>query len=152
MPEAKKETVKQMLTAEVLAARKKRPDLIAVACADAAEDNWEFLPSAFPNARQVIDFFHAAEHLNAAIASVYGDGTAKTRERFATLRHVLLEEVGGVARVIRALIHLRKEHAAIKRVATELAYFRKNRHRMMYAEMRAEGLPIGSGVVEAACV
>jgi hypothetical protein len=32
-----------------------------------------------------------------------------------------------------------------------LKYFRSRRHRMRYAEMRAEGLPIGTGVTEAAC-
>ena len=32
-----------------------------------------------------------------------------------------------------------------------LGYFRGNRHRMGYADAKAQGLPIGSGVVEAAC-
>ena len=36
-------------------------------------------------------------------------------------------------------------------VATELNFFRKNRHRMHYAKWAARGLPIGSGVTEAAC-
>ena len=53
--------------------------------------------------------------------------------------------------VIRALDYLRKKHPASKRVVTELAYFRKHRHRMRYQQFADEGLPIGSGVVEAAC-
>ena len=44
----------------------------------------------------VVDFFHAAEHLSDALAAAYGDGTREARRRFADLRHVLLEEPGGV--------------------------------------------------------
>ena len=47
--------------------------------------------------------------------------------------------------------YLHKKHPHSKRVATELAYFRKHRDRMRYQRFAAEGLPIGSGVVEAAC-
>jgi hypothetical protein len=36
-------------------------------------------------------------------------------------------------------------------LATELGYFRRNRARMGYAAAKALGLPIGSGVVDAAC-
>jgi hypothetical protein len=36
-------------------------------------------------------------------------------------------------------------------IATELDYFRKRQRRMQYAEMKAQGLPIGTGVTEAAC-
>ena len=36
-------------------------------------------------------------------------------------------------------------------MATELTYFRRNRHRMNYAVLLDENLPIGSGVIEASC-
>ena len=49
------------------------------------------------------------------------------------------------------MTYLRKKHPGSKRVETELAYFRKHRHRMRYQRFADEGLPIGSGVVEAAC-
>jgi hypothetical protein len=42
-------------------------------------------------------------------------------------------------------------HPKSKKLATELKYFRRNRHRMRYAETASKNLPIGSGVVEAAC-
>jgi len=47
--------------------------------------------------------------------------------------------------------HLRKAHPRKNQIATELAYFRLNRARMRYAEIAAENLPIGSGIIEAAC-
>ncbi len=48
-------------------------------------------------------------------------------------------------------MHLRTRYPDEERIAQVLGYFRGNRHRMGYAEAKARGLPIGSGVVEAAC-
>ncbi|HEX7680004.1 MAG TPA: hypothetical protein VF713_17880 [Thermoanaerobaculia bacterium] len=151
MPEPHKASLKRMLTAELAVAMAKRPDLRLVKAADGANDNWTFLHNDLPPGEEVVDFFHAAEHLSDALAAAYGDGSIEARRRFADLRHVLLEEEGGVGTVIRSLIYLRDKHPRSKRIATELAYFRKRRQRMRYAEMRAQGLPIGTGVTEAAC-
>lgn len=151
MPEPHKASLKEMLTMELDVALAKRPDLRLVKAADGANDNWTFLHSELPAGDEVVDFFHAAEHLNVAVAAAYGDGTVEARRRFADLRHVLLEQENGVGTVIRSLIHLRDKHPRSKRIATELAYFRKRRRRMRYAEMKAQGLPIGTGVTEAAC-
>lgn len=151
MPEPKKATVKKALTAELAVALTARPDLKVVKVADGAHDNWAYLSRTLPEGTEAVDFFHAVEHLNAAIAAVYGDGTVEARRRLADLRHVLLEDPDGIAKVIRSLDYLRRAHPRSERVATELAYFRRHRRRMRYAAMRAEGLPIGSGVVEAAC-
>jgi hypothetical protein len=151
MPEPHKVTVKRSILAELHAALEKRPDLHLVKASDGAVDNWAFLHDELPDGEEVVDFFHAAEHLNAAIATAYGDGAVEARRRFADLRHVLLEDPDGAAKVIRALAYLRDRHPRSERIATELRYFRKRRHRMRYAEMRDRGLPIGTGVTEAAC-
>jgi hypothetical protein len=151
MPETKKTTLKGMITAEVAHLRDLRPELTLVTLADGMEDNWDYLDAAFPTAVSVIDFFHASEHLNAALADVYGDGTVEARRRFADLRHVLLEVDDGVESVIRALDYLKRKHPKSVRTRQVLAYFRKHRSKMQYASLRARGLPIGSGVVEAAC-
>ncbi len=151
MPEPKKATLKSTLLLDVTAVLAERPELRIVKLADGANDNWTYLASILPGGVEIIDFFHAAEHLNGALGSVYGEGTVEARRRFADLRFALREAPDGVESVIRALVYLRKKHPASKRVATELAYFRKHRHRMRYQQFAAEGLPIGSGVVEAAC-
>ncbi len=151
MPEAKKATLKRSLLAELMVVLKRRPGLRIAKVADGAEDNWTFLHDQVPEGPEVVDFYHAAEHLSAALAAAYGDGTLQTQRRFNDLRHVLREQPRGVETVITALAHLRKKHARSDRIATELGYFRKNRHRMRYAAMAAQGIPIGSGVVEAAC-
>jgi hypothetical protein len=154
MPESTKRTLKRSLLAELSHVLTLRPDLAIVKVADAAEDNWSFLSHEVPDndgGASVIDFFHAAEHLSAAIAAVYGDGTHETRRRFHDLRGVLLEDPQGVEKVIRALDYLRRTHASDRTVATALRYFRKHRHKMRYADLKSRGLPVGSGVVEAAC-
>ena len=53
--------------------------------------------------------------------------------------------------MIAALARLQRQHPRLTKVAKVLAYFRKNKHRMRYAEWKRDGLMIGSGVVEAAC-
>lgn len=151
-PEPKKATLKQMLTAEVRAVLKARPDLKIVKIADGANDNWQYLSSpALPEGEEAIDFFHATEHLHAAIAAAYGDGTHETQFRYATLHDTLRDEAGGQDKVIRALKHLATKHPQRKVIARELAYFRKNKRRMRYADLKRQGFMIGSGVVEAAC-
>jgi hypothetical protein len=151
MPEHKKSALKASLLAEVRAIWEHRPDLRVVKVADAAADNWDFLGKAIPVGEELIDFWHAAEHLGQAIAAAYGDGTIKTRARFAELRDTLLELDDGVERVIRSLDYLRKENPRSKVIGDALKYFRRHRKRMRYAQLREQGLPVGSGPVEAAC-
>ena len=64
---------------------------------------------------------------------------------------MLLEDYKGVEKVNRSLVHLRNTYPRRKKIARELKYFRRNRHRMRYAALKEQGLPIGSGVTEAAC-
>ena len=151
-PETKKATLKEMLSAEVCAVLKARPDLKLVKIADGAADNWNYLASsALPAGEEALDFFHASEHLHAAIAAAYGDATRETLFRHESLRDTLRDEANGADKVIRALKHLAVKHPQRKVIARELQYFRKNKRRMQYARLKADGFMIGSGVVEAAC-
>ncbi len=151
MPELRKETLKASILAELGALLAQCPNLPVVKVADAAADNWTFLHQELPEGPEVIDFFHAAEHLNQAVATAYGDGTREARFRFQELREILLEDCDGVERVIRSLSYLRRKHPRRKRIAQVLGYFRKHRRRMRYFELKQHGLPVGSGPVEAAC-
>lgn len=151
MPESKKVTLKEMLSKEVEAIREQRPALKMVALADGAKDNWKYLDKLLPDAEKVLDFYHSAEHLKTALDAAYGEGSSKSAAQFEKLRHILRYEPNGVDSVIRSLIHLRDSLPRRRVLTRELSYFRKNRKRMRYAEMAEAGLPIGSGIVEAAC-
>ena len=123
-----------------------RPDLQIVAVADAAADNWTFLEKLRPD-EQVVDFFHACEHL-----SDVADHAVAT-DWYDKYRAVLRDDANGIDKVIRAIRHLRDKAtttAALKDLERELKFFRKHKRRMRYASLNAKGYAIGSGVVEAA--
>lgn len=151
MPERKKVTLKGMLKSELDRVLSENPDIEIVKLADGARDNWEYMAKELPSGWEVVDFYHATEHLARALAAAYGETSPKMRAQFDRLRRVLLEERRGAAKVLRALRHLRNVFPRRKVIAQETAYFRRNQKRMRYAEMTDRGLPIGSGVVEAAC-
>jgi hypothetical protein len=151
MPETNKATLKSQLTAEVMGALIQRPDLRVVKVADGAPDNWSYLGETLPFGVEVLDFYHAAEHLGAALGAAYGEGTPVYQERVEALRKVLRDEPQGVDKVRGTLCRLRTRYPRRQAMHTALAYFREHRHRMPYAHLRAQNLPIGSGVVEAAC-
>ena len=150
-PEENKATLKGMLRATVHNVLARDPTLKVVKIADGSEDNWTFLSALCPDGIEVLDYWHAAQHLHSALADVYGDGAVKTMKRFERLRFALKEETDGVEIVIRALAYLARKHPKSEHVRKTLAYFRKNRRRMKYKDVVGQGLPIGSGVVEAAC-
>lgn len=149
-PEPKKQGLKDTLSLDLAHVLAARPDLRLAKIADAGGDNWEYLAT-LPAGPEILDFFHATEHIAAALAAVHGDGTFATRHKFDELRERLLTEHGGADRVIHALEYLRRKHPTVKRVGQVLRYLRKNRHRMGYAEWKKQAFMIGSGVVEAAC-
>ena len=151
MPEPKKATLKTMPSAELDIALGKRPDLHVVSVADGAHDNWRYLDALAPETTAVVDFYHAAEQLKATLDTCHGENDSKGRAQLHKLRHVPLDDSDGVEKVIRALDYQRKKFPRRTRIGEVLRYFRRNRHRMRYADTQARHLPIGSGVVEAAC-
>ena len=151
-PEPNKALLKQMLSETVRAVIRRRPELQVVKLADGAADNWTFLDSeCLPAGVQVLDNFHANEHLSEALSSVYGVGTTKTKLQFEQWRGTLRCDKRGASKVIQELKRLSKEHPNNLTVARELGYFQKHKKRMNYASVAEQGLMIGSGVVEAAC-
>lgn len=152
MPESKKKTLKEMLLAEVLDVLRQRPDLKLVKVADGARDNWTYLSEMLPEGIEVVDYFHAAEHLHGAACIAYGEknpqGKAWWYEKW---RHILRHDDDGVDKVIRAIKYQTRKYPRRKKLARELRYFRRNRHRMDYARLTDQALPIGSGIIEAAC-
>jgi len=151
MPEAGKATLKAMLLEEVEAALRDRPGLRIAKLADGAKDNWTFLSQMLPGGVEIVDFFHATEHLFEALSGAYGARNARTHAEFERLRHALRWYKHGVGYVIAELRRLEARYSRRKVIGRERRYFESNRSRMRYAELAEAGLPIGSGIVEAAC-
>jgi hypothetical protein len=151
MPERHKHTLKASLTAEVMTALIERPELRVIKLADGAPDNWSYLDDTLPVGEALVDFYHATEHLHGALGAAYGETSVACHAQFEKLRRVLRDDSEGLEKVIRALRYLHGRYPRRKKIRTALAYFRRHRQRMWYAQAQANRLPIGSGVVEAAC-
>ena len=152
MPESGQTTLKSMLEAELDAVLIERPDLRLVAVADGAKDNWTWFGTLLDglDATQVVDFYHAVEHLHRAMDAAYGAGCPTGAAQFDKYRRLLRDDDSGVDKVIDHLRYQLRRHLRSKKLKTELGYFRNHRRRMQYAKVAAQNLPIGSGVVEAA--
>jgi hypothetical protein len=104
----------------------------------------------FPQALMIIDLYHAREHVSALCRTLF-ESNEKKMERRRRRWWALLDE-GKVETIIsQASLLLPEDPDLRKVVAAEIRYLNKNKERMRYNEFRAQGLFIGSGVVEAGC-
>jgi hypothetical protein len=94
---------------------------------------------------EVLDFYHAAEHL-AQVSALRKDWSAKVRSRWRHQQRRLLL-AGEVERVITAVRDICRGRNS-KAIRTHRDYFIKNQSRMAYAKLMAMKLPIGSGAIE----
>lgn len=157
-PEYKKQTLTAQLDAELASILAVRLDLAMVALADGAEENWRYFDQpVYEHATKIVDHGHASQHLRAAMAAYYGEKSVEGRAEYERLRILLRDQPGGADDVIAAMSRLtRKMRGKLnkrrrKLLNAELTYFKNQRYRMDYADYQARGLPIGSGMVEAAC-
>jgi hypothetical protein len=160
MPESKKVTLQQELHAEVGSIVAFRPDLQRVYLADGAKDNWRLLNEierALPVPAQpcvnIVDFYHACEHLKNGCDAAWGESTPRGKAEFERLKTLLKEADQGADQVIRVFKYQcgRARGNKRQRLEAELTYFRNQRPHMNYAEYVRQGLPIASGIIEAAC-
>jgi hypothetical protein len=160
MPERRKQTLQHQLETEVASVVALRPDLKRVLLSDGAKDNWRLLaevdqacgPPPQPSV-EIVDFCHACDHLKEGCDAAWGESTPRSKAEFERLKILLKEEDDGADRVIRVLKYHygRARGRKRKRLKTQLTYFRNQRPRMHYAQYIRNGLPIASGVMEAAC-
>ena len=117
--------------------------------ADGAQWIWKLVEEHFPNAIQIVDWYHAAEYIWGVAHAVYGEGS-DLAQAWAEKRLTELWE-GEIEAVIWAFrAHL---NSALGKGAAQKAitYFQNNRDRMRYPEFRAKGYQIGSGTIESGC-
>jgi hypothetical protein len=104
----------------------------------------------FPHALQIVDLYHAKEHIANLCKLLFGNHDKKVL-RYRTQWWRCLEE-GNIEKILRqARKILPKEAESLQKVQTELHYIEENKKRMRYADFRNQGLFVGSGVIEAGC-
>ncbi|MEK7172414.1 MAG: hypothetical protein AAB740_00350 [Patescibacteria group bacterium] len=117
--------------------------------ADGAKYIWSWADTFYPDATQILDFFHAKEHL-CAFAINYFKDTQEREQWIECYCKIMMEDDAG--KVIKALEKLPKvsDNAIEKQKQTLIRYYRANLHRMRYSTFKKRGLLIGSGPIEAA--
>ncbi len=117
-----------------------------VVLGDGAPWIWNLADEHFPEAIQIVDRFHAKQHLSEVAKSIYG-ATSDLAPSWAHARHAELE-AGDLDAVLTALrLHAPHDDEARKCVD----YVDRNRARLDYPAFRAAGLCTSTGVVEAGC-
>lgn len=158
MPEERAPTFKSHLEAEVAHAQQLAPrDATKVLLLDAARGLWSYVENApiFTGYEKAVDFFHTSEHLSLAAEALFGKTSSEANAWYEKYRAKLLSEDGAPLAVLRSIDYFVEakelKGSARKDALAQRTYFARNKHRMPYADFRRRGLPIGSGVVEAAC-
>jgi len=121
-----------------------------VAVCDGAPWIWRLIQERWSRAHQVLDFYHASQHLHTLGEALYHKD-ARWRQQWVDqqchdLRH------GQEKKVLKRIQALRRGRGAAAQVIDrEKNYFESHRQRMNYQQLSRRGWPIGSGPVESAC-
>jgi len=133
---------------------------------DGARWIWKLAARRVPQAIQIVDWYHAHEHLWALAQLLYGEGTAAAWTWLETIAGELwvAQTADDVASVATAAEEAwttprkdlpddapRRTQARHRTVTKAVAYFTTNASRLRYGAFRALELPVGSGVVEGGC-
>ena len=113
---------------------------------DGAPWIWHLAADQFGERVEIVDFYHASEHLWMVAKALFGDTPAKVAWANA---HITALREHGVVRVQLALAQATAPTPEAQEVLRrERGYFRTNAARMDYPAFCSQGLPIGSGAVE----
>jgi hypothetical protein len=121
-----------------------------VALGDGAEWIWNLVSTHFPDCIQILDYYHACEHVWELAGVLYGKDSPACK-RWAKDHCDRLEEYGPTS-LLRSLRRRKgKTQEQKEAIRLQLGYFEGHKHRMNYPTYRAKGMMIGSGPVESAC-
>jgi hypothetical protein len=124
-----------------------------VVLGDGAHWIWEVAEEHFPGATQIVDLWHAKQHIWNVAHAVFGRGTAAGAAWAEEACTWLVQgQITALAQAIQALPSVSPPPGQSRSVPeVEADYFARNAERMRYPLFRAQGMQVGSGVAEAAC-
>jgi Uncharacterised protein family (UPF0236) len=122
-----------------------------VVIGDGAEWIWTLVAEHFPDAIQIVDLYHARQHLWEVARQLYPHEEGKQKAWMKVHQKCLLDK-GKIEELVGALrsIHTSNPQMAEK-IRNEADYFETNAERMRYRKFRRQHLFVGSGVIEAGC-
>jgi hypothetical protein len=155
-PEYGKETFFQRFEQEIRRVKAAYPNAESLGIADGAKDNWSFLRK--HTSRQILDFWHATQYLSDASHAVFTQKSQNAqREEWLEQRcHDLKQKKGADTRILKELQECPSKplsEGVREKLEETRTYFKNNIEagRMKYHLHTQNNLPIGSGVIEAAC-
>ena len=158
MPEEKAVTLKTRFEAEIRQVQAAlSPSVKKVLLCDGERSLWTYAEETplFADYLVWVDFYHTCEHLAGAAEALWGAGSPKANQWYEEYRHQLLHEEQGAHHVLRSINYYlrtrRWSKARREAMDCQRTFFQRNKGRMNYAAFRQQGVPIGSGPVEAAC-
>jgi hypothetical protein len=127
---------------------------LRVVIGDGAVWIWNLADQHFPGAVQIVDLYHARQHLWEIAALLYPHDPAVKKSWMVPMKAFL--DGGEIERLVARLREIAGEHAdahpeLTEEILKEAEYFATNASRMNYPRFRAMGLFVGSGVIEAGC-
>ena len=121
-----------------------------VVMGDGAEWIWRLADHHFPGALQIVDLFHARQHLWELARALYPNDDVQHRRWAMRQQHKLDDgKIENLVTALRALAPANAELADKIRLCAD--YFETNAQRMRYPKFRRQHLFVGSGVIEAGC-
>ena len=118
---------------------------LCVVC-DGAEWIWKHVQTLFPQARQVLDYYHCAQYLHRVAKAHYGASVQALEWVEATMTRLYLGKVGLVLGGLRRMQP--QSDDAEKAMANCWDYLNEHRGRTAYQKLRRGGYPLGSGGIE----
>ncbi len=122
-----------------------------VVMGDGAEWIWTLAALHFPDAMQIVDLYHARQHLWEVARKLFPNDQGKQKAWMKVHQKRLLDK-GKIERLVSALRSIASDDPEVaKKIRKEADYFERNAERMRYPEFRRLHLFVGSGVIEAGC-
>jgi hypothetical protein len=114
---------------------------------------WKLACEHFPGAVQIVDLYHAEEHVWQVARAVHGPQTEAAqvwaKDACDLLVHGKIEALVEAIAALPPIAPGPGESRSIPERAVD--YFTTNAERMRYPAFRAQGMHVGSGIAEAAC-
>jgi hypothetical protein len=121
-----------------------------VVLGDGAEWIWNLADQHFPGAIQIVDLFHARQHLWEVARKLHPNDEAKQKCWIMVQQNRL--DKGKIEKLVLALRSIEATNPEVaEKLRTEAEYFERNAERMRYPKFRSQHLFVGSGVIEAGC-
>ena len=122
-----------------------------VVIGDGAEWIWNLVALHFSDAMQIVELYHARQHLWEVARKLYPNNEGKQKAWMKIHQKRLLDR-GKIEKLVGALRSIESANPEItEKIRTEADYFERNAKRMRYPKFRSQHLFVGSGVIEAGC-